>query len=125
VAISQDWFGASAQEIKKKWFEPKRTLIFVAMNDIEGYSAGSDGGTRRKKMEIHLPAITALKLRGHFACKGQPAAFAEGWFDKAQILTAFRAHVAVSRCCPLGTADLTQVRIEKGKRGIKPAFGKV
>jgi len=95
------------------------------MNDIEGYSAGSDGSAGREEMEIHLLTITALKLRGHFAFKGQPAAFAEGWLDKAQTLKALHAYVAFSRCCTLGTADLTQVRIEKSKRCIKPAFGEV
>jgi hypothetical protein len=69
ASISQNWFGLSAQEIKKKRFEPKCTLIFVAVNDIKGYSAGSDGGAGRKEMEIHLLAITALELRGHFAFK--------------------------------------------------------
>src|SRR5439155_20960023 len=110
------------QQVGQKRFEPERTPVFIAVNDIEDQGAGNDRSPSESKVKFHFPAVAAFKACRDFAFIGQAAALTKRRCDKAHAPPAVDADVAFSRRRRFGTTELTNLRIEKTQAGIKPAF---
>jgi hypothetical protein len=117
--------GLPDQEVGEKILEPKRAVVFVAMDNFKHDAIRHDGGTCGPEVEVHFIAIAAFKLCGDLAVKGQTAPLAKRRLDESDAAIASpagRANVTFGCRGPLLVANLTHRRVEKAQPRIKPAF---
>jgi hypothetical protein len=100
-------------EIGQKRLEPKRAVVFVAVNDFEQHSASGNRGSRPAKMQFHFPTIAAFEWCCNVTFIRQTAPFTKRRLNKPHVLPTTSANVAIRRASPIRPAELTALRIEK------------
>src|SRR5262249_16765365 len=103
------------QQLPKKSLEPKRTLVFVTMNDLQHFISRHDNGPRTREMPVVALAVGTFKLGCDGPLERESAMSAKRRLNISHRSPACRADKSLLGGCSFVAANLADFGVNEGE----------